>query len=81
MFSLGSQIAANPYVPRNRYGSPGSVTKEYREFADFYLKAYSEGILQVVLKVLDQYRQKIYVSPRVLQHALNYVKQAYVTLI
>uniref|UniRef100_A0A2R5LJV7 Putative nuclear transport receptor ranbp7/ranbp8 importin beta superfamily n=1 Tax=Ornithodoros turicata TaxID=34597 RepID=A0A2R5LJV7_9ACAR len=59
-----------------RYGSPGSVTKEYREFADFYLKGYSEGILQVVLKVLDQYRQKIYVSPRVLQHALNYLKQA-----
>ncbi|CAN7998754.1 unnamed protein product [Ixodes hexagonus] len=59
-----------------RYGSPGSVTKEYGEFADFFLKAYSEGILQVVLKVLDQHRQKVYVSPRVLQHALNYLRHA-----
>ncbi|KAM7292825.1 importin-7 [Ixodes scapularis] len=59
-----------------RYGSPGSVTKEYGEFADFFLKAYSEGMLQVVLKVLDQHRQKVYISPRVLQHALNYLRHA-----
>ncbi|KAH7967743.1 hypothetical protein HPB52_002096 [Rhipicephalus sanguineus] len=57
-----------------RYGSPGSVSKEYGEFADFFLKAYTEGILQVVLRLLDQHRQKVYVSPRVLQHALNYLR-------
>ncbi|XP_075546837.1 importin-7 msk [Dermacentor variabilis] len=59
-----------------RYGSPGSVSKEYGEFADFFLKAYTDGILQVVLRLLDQHRQKVYVSPRVLQHALNYLRHA-----
>ena len=33
------------------------------------------GILQVLLKQLDQYRQKVYVSPRVLQQAINYLNQ------
>lgn len=30
-----------------RYGSPGNVTKEYYEFADFFLKTYAVGIQQV----------------------------------
>ena len=30
-----------------RYGSPGNVTKEYSEFADFFLKTYAVGIQQV----------------------------------
>ncbi|MED6252737.1 Importin-8 [Ataeniobius toweri] len=30
-----------------RYGSPGNVTKEYQEFADFFLKTYAVGIQQV----------------------------------
>jgi len=59
-----------------RYGSPGSVTKEYKEFADWYLKTFSGGILSSMLKNLDQYRQKVYVSPRVMQQALNYINTA-----
>ncbi|XP_030629161.1 importin-8 isoform X2 [Chanos chanos] len=59
-----------------RYGSPGNVTKEYFEFADFFLKTYAVGIQQVLLKVVDQHRQKQYVAPRVLQHALNYLNQS-----
>lgn len=59
-----------------RYGSPGSVGKEYVEFAEFFLKAYTEGILQVVLRMLDQHRHKVYLAPRVLQHALNYLRHA-----
>lgn len=30
------------------YGSPGNVTKEYYEFADFFLKTYAVGIQQVI---------------------------------
>ncbi|XP_071104621.1 importin-7-like [Haliotis cracherodii] len=56
-----------------RYGSPGNVTREYQQFAEWYLKSFSAGILQVLLKMLDQYRQKIYVAPRVLQQTLNYI--------
>ncbi|CAM9462061.1 importin-7-like [Lampetra fluviatilis] len=59
-----------------RYGSPGTVSKEYGEFAEFFLKAYAVGILQVLLKVLEQYVQKRYVPPRVLQQTLNFLKQA-----
>uniref|UniRef100_A0A8C1LNZ9 Importin 8 n=1 Tax=Cyprinus carpio TaxID=7962 RepID=A0A8C1LNZ9_CYPCA len=58
-----------------RYGSPGNVTKEYVEFADFFLKTYAVGIQQVLLKVMEQHRQRQYVSPRVLQQALSYMTQ------
>ncbi|CAH2276329.1 importin-8 isoform X1 [Pelobates cultripes] len=56
-----------------RYGNPGSVTQEYIEFSEYFLKTFAVGILQVLLKVLEQQRQKQYVSPRVLQQALNYM--------
>ncbi|KAK8764314.1 hypothetical protein V5799_033077, partial [Amblyomma americanum] len=72
----GALLALYTLVKNYEYGSPGSVGKEYAEFADFFLKAYTEGILQVVLHVLDQHRQKVYVSPRVLQHALNYLRHS-----
>ncbi|XP_023593837.1 importin-8 isoform X2 [Trichechus manatus latirostris] len=61
-----------------RYGSPGTVTKEYFEFSEFFLKTYAVGIQQVLLKILDQYRQKEYVAPRVLQQAFNYLNQGVV---
>eukprot|EP00088_Acartia_fossae_P059408 TRINITY_DN7049_c0_g1_i5.p1 TRINITY_DN7049_c0_g1~~TRINITY_DN7049_c0_g1_i5.p1 ORF type:complete len:1055 (-),score=320.46 TRINITY_DN7049_c0_g1_i5:228-3392(-) len=59
-----------------RYGSPGSVTKEYKDFSEWYLKTFSHGILMAILKILDQYRQNIYTSPRVIQQALNYINTA-----
>ncbi|KAI4503803.1 hypothetical protein M0802_001206 [Mischocyttarus mexicanus] len=58
-----------------RYGSPGNVTKEYKEFAEWYLTTFSAGILEVLLKILDQYRRKIFVSPRVVQQSINYINQ------
>uniref|UniRef100_H2ZR06 Importin N-terminal domain-containing protein n=1 Tax=Ciona savignyi TaxID=51511 RepID=H2ZR06_CIOSA len=59
-----------------RYGSPGSVSKEYNEFSEFFLKRYTVSILQVLLKIFDAYRNKEYVSPRVLQQALHFLDQA-----
>nr|BAN20938.1 importin 7 [Riptortus pedestris] len=56
-----------------RYGSPGNVDKEYNHFADWFLKTFSVGILEVLLKILHQYITKVYVSPRVLQQTLNYI--------
>ncbi|XP_012286737.1 importin-7 [Orussus abietinus] len=58
-----------------RYGSPGNVTKEYKDFSEWYLQTFSAGIIEVLLKILDQYRRKIYVSPRVLQQSINYINQ------
>ena len=60
-----------------RYGSPGNVvSKEYDEFAEWFLPTFTSGLLTVLLKVLDQYRNKIYVSPRVMTDSLNYIKHA-----
>lgn len=60
-----------------RYGSPNNVvTKEYEKFAEWYLQTFTNGVLEVLLKLLDQYRNKIYVSPRVLTDVLSYLKTA-----
>ena len=50
-----------------RYGSPGNVSAEYKDFSEWFLKTFSQGILSSILKVLDAYRRGIYVSPRVMQ--------------
>ncbi|KAL1130891.1 hypothetical protein AAG570_012132 [Ranatra chinensis] len=59
-----------------RYGSPGKVEKVYKDFANWYLKTFSAGILGVLFKVLEHHRNKVYVSPRVLQQILNYLNLA-----
>ncbi|XP_024215607.1 importin-7 isoform X1 [Halyomorpha halys] len=59
-----------------RYGSPGNVEKDYNQFAEWFLKTFSIGILEVLLKILDQHTRKIYISPRVLQQTLNYINLA-----
>lgn len=58
-----------------RYGSPGHVSKEYNDFAEWYLQTFSTGILEVLLRVLDGYRGGHWVPPRVLQQTLNYLTQ------
>jgi len=60
----------------DRYGSPGNVTSEYKDFAAWFLKTFSVGILNSVLTLLAGYGQKKYLSPRVLQQCLNYVNTA-----
>lgn len=60
-----------------RYGSPGNVVnKEYQKFAEWYLPTFSSRILESLLRVLDAYRNNIYVSPRVLTETLSYIKTA-----
>ncbi|VVC86128.1 unnamed protein product [Leptidea sinapis] len=56
-----------------RYGSPMNAREEYTKFAEWYLTTFTSGILDVLLRVLDSYRNKIYVSPRVLQLTLSYI--------
>ena len=58
------------------YGSPGHVSKEYTEFSQWYLKTFSGGILTAILKNLDRFKSKVYISPRVMQYALNYINTA-----
>ncbi|XP_067928154.1 importin-7-like [Watersipora subatra] len=56
-----------------RYGSPGSVVKEYNKFAEWYLRSFAAPTLELVLKLLETYRCQQYVAPRVLQQSLNYL--------
>lgn len=60
-----------------RYGSPGNgKADQNKDFAQWYLQTFTNGVLEVLLKALDQYRNKIYVSHRVLTDSLNYLKLA-----
>ncbi|CAH1736251.1 importin-7 isoform X1 [Aphis gossypii] len=58
-----------------RYGSPGSVSQDYQQFAVFFVKTFSTGFIDIILRVLDQYRNKIYIPPRVMQMCLHYLNQ------
>jgi len=57
-----------------RYGSPGGVTKEYRDFALYYLNNYSQGALQVVFKIMEAYRRGDFVGEKVLRDGILYLK-------
>lgn len=60
-----------------RYGSPGNeVNKDYKKFSAWYLQTFTRAILESLLKILDSYRNNVYVSPRVLTEALCYMKTA-----
>lgn len=60
-----------------RYGSPRNVVSDkYQKFAEWYLPTFTSGVLDVLLKILDQYRRHVYVSPRVLTDILAYLKNA-----
>ncbi|CAF3526399.1 unnamed protein product [Rotaria sp. Silwood1] len=63
-----------------RHGSPANLPKgqthEKVEFANFYLKGYSAKVIQLIFGILETYRQKVYVSSRVLQLCLNYLRES-----
>ncbi|KAJ6221341.1 hypothetical protein RDWZM_007153 [Blomia tropicalis] len=50
-----------------------TAQKEYKSFGAWYIKTFSVGIIQVILKMLDQYSQNVYLPPRVLQQCINYL--------
>jgi len=59
-----------------RYGSPNNVNKEYKSFADWYIQTFSFPVIQTIIKILEHYATGQYVSPRVMQQALNYLNTA-----
>ena len=60
----------------DRFGSPTTVQKEFKEFSNWYIKTFSEGIITSLLKILENHVNGIYVAPRVLQQTLNYLNTA-----
>lgn len=59
-----------------RYGSPNNVQKEYKSFAEWYINTFSFLVIQTIIKILEQFAIGQYVSPRVMQQALNYLNTA-----
>lgn len=67
----------------DRYGSPGSANKEYKDFADWFIKTFSAGIIEALFSILHDHAKNQqqadnskWVSPRVLQQTLNYMSTA-----
>lgn len=60
----------------DRYGTPASVSKEYKKFADWYINTFSQGIVTALLGVLEQYGNGIYVTPRVINLTISYLNVA-----
>ena len=62
-----------------RHGAPMNLPKQHSpemlEFANYYLKGFSGKVIGLVFGVLEAYRQKIFVSPRVLQLSLNFLRE------
>lgn len=56
-----------------RYGPSKGQSKEYKNFGRWYMETFSMGMIQVILKMLDQYNQKMYLPQRVLQQCINYL--------
>jgi len=50
--------------------------KEYNEFSEWFLRTFSAGILAAMFRLLDAYRNKQYITPRVLQLVLSYLIQS-----
>lgn len=57
----------------DRYGNTSGVMKEYKFFANWYIKTFSSGVIEVLLRVLDLKRKKQYVAPKVMQDVLSYL--------
>lgn len=56
-----------------RYGSPGNVVSEYKEFSEWYINTFSNGFMETNFKILANVANNIYVSPRVVHNAIMYV--------
>lgn len=65
----------------SRHGAPANLQKDPSadkvEFANYYLKGFSGKVITIIFGLLEQYRQKIYVSPRIIQLSLNYLRERY----
>lgn len=60
----------------DRYGSPNQVPVNYVVFAKHFLTKWSSDILEVIMRLLNAQRNNIYVSDRVLHHALSFTNTA-----
>lgn len=57
----------------DRYGLHKIGTAEYKSFGRWYIETFSHGFIQVILKMLEEYSQNIYIPQRVLQECINYL--------
>nr|CDJ83806.1 Importin-beta domain containing protein [Haemonchus contortus] len=60
----------------DRYGSPNQVPTGYADFAKHFLAKWSSPVLEVIMILLNAQRNNVYVSDRVLHHALSFAQTA-----
>ncbi|KAK5966443.1 hypothetical protein GCK32_005360, partial [Trichostrongylus colubriformis] len=60
----------------DRYGSPNQVPVNYNDFAKHFLTKWSRPALEVIMMLLNAQRNNVYVSDRVLHHALSFTQTA-----
>ena len=60
----------------DRYGTPATVQKDYKKFADWFINTFSQGIVTALLSILEQFGNGVYVTPRVLNLTLSYLNVA-----
>lgn len=59
-----------------RYGTPANVIKKHKPFAEWFLKSFTEQIINVLLNICEVYRRKTFVSKSVLSQTLEYFSSA-----
>eukprot|EP00128_Syssomonas_multiformis_P012794 Colp12_sorted_trinity150504_noHs@10933 len=57
----------------SRYGQPSLVTKEYKQFAEYYVNNFSKQVLELLVEQLRERRQGKYLTPRLMQIMVNYI--------
>lgn len=65
----------------DRYATPQHANSEYKKFSVWYMKTFSVGIIQVILKTLDQYTQGVYYPNRIVQQCITYLTTGLVFLL
>ncbi|GAB1607703.1 importin-7-like isoform X1 [Argonauta hians] len=59
-----------------KYGSPGKVNREYKQFSEWYLRTFPRNIIPTLINILGKSDDNNYISPRVLRMILNYLNRS-----
>jgi len=57
-----------------RYGCPSTCSPEHKNFATWYIKTFTQGIIEVLLTIMNKYASGEFVSPRVMHQIFNYIE-------
>ncbi|CAI9738711.1 importin-7-like isoform X1 [Octopus vulgaris] len=59
-----------------KYGSPGKVNREYKQFSEWYLRTFPRNVIPILINILGNNDENNYIAPRVLRLILNYLNRS-----